>query len=256
MESEVGKPKNLIQKAADWITRNPYIVLTAFAVGILGGLASIYFGFWPKSPHRELTYAIQPIRTAFVQVNHPSEITVLYKGKPIKGDLSAAQIMVGNSGQEGIEAGDIAVPIALVISNAEILECSFGRPALQGTEFTLSTNLPANRLNMQWKLLEKGDNPVIQIVYAGNRDAAITLEGRIKGQSAPRQVSWPNDNKPKWQVIGWYVIVGLVIIAQVLSSWQYKNARRDIQRFRWAMIICFLIGVIGAVLYSHFFLGN
>jgi hypothetical protein len=244
-------------EASLWQRNYRYVVdhWIVFLIMFAGAVASIYFGFWPKSPHRELTYAIQPVRTAIVQVNQASDIGVTYKGKPIRGDLSAAQIMIGNAGQEGIEASDIVTPITLVISNAEILECSFGTPALQGTQFILATNLPTNHLNMQWKLLEKGDNPVIQIVYAGNRNASISLEGRIKGQGALKQVSWPNDSKPRWQVIAWYVIGCMVILIQILSLWQYKNAKLDIQRYRWLMITCFLVGVVGAVLYKHLFVG-
>ena len=167
-------------------------------IGVVGALASIIaiplaivFRIRPTVPKPELTYAIQPVRTAIVQVNRTSDIGVTYKRKPIHGDLTAAQIMIANAGKEPIEAKDVLVPITLVVSNAEILEYSFSTPPLAGTAFSLGANLPTNRLSMSWKVLEHGDNPVIQILYAGERNAPIMLEGRIQGQPALKEVKWP-----------------------------------------------------------------
>ena len=245
--------KNPIQRAADWISRNPYMVLIVIVVGILGALASIYFGFWPKYPHRELTYAVQPVRTAIVQVNHASDIAVTYKGKPIQGDLSAAQIMIVNAGQEPIEANDIKVPITLSISNAVILERYYNTNELAGTGFIVGTNFPSNSISVDWQLIEQRDKPIIQIVYAGNRDAPITLEGRIKGQGAPKQVSWPSDTKPRWQVFVRYGLAVMLIFSEFFALYQYKSAKQQLKRTQWALIACFIVGVILPVLYEYLF---
>jgi hypothetical protein len=53
-----------------------------FSIMLCGAIASIYFGFWPKYPQRELTYAIQPVRTAIVQVSQPTGIAVTYNLDP------------------------------------------------------------------------------------------------------------------------------------------------------------------------------
>jgi hypothetical protein len=256
MENGQVNRKNPIQRAADWISRNPYMVLIVIVVGILGALASIYFGFWPKYPHRELTYAVQPVRTAIVQVNHASDIAVTYKGKPIQGDLSAAQIMIVNAGQEPIEANDIKVPITLSISNAVILERYYNTNELAGTGFIVGTNFPSNSISVDWQLIERRDKPIIQIVYAGNRDASITLEGRIKGQGAPKQVSWPSDSKPRWQMVGWYIIVGIVGFIQLLTLWQHKNTKYKITLGRGFVVILVLFGIVLAFVVKHWHLGQ
>jgi hypothetical protein len=191
-----------------------------------------------------------------VQVNHASEIAVTYKGKPIKGDLSAAQIMIVNAGQEPIEANDIKVPITLCISNAEILERYYNTNELAGTGFVVGTNFPSNSISVDWQLIEQRDKPIIQIVYAGNRDASITLEGRIKGQGAPKQVSWPSDSKPRWQVISWFVIGCMLLLIQVLTLWQGKNTKYSIRLDRRLMFTCFLLGLVGALAYKVFFSGH
>jgi hypothetical protein len=188
----MGETKaSLWARSFEYFSKHPIV----FLIGLAGAIASIYFGFWPKYPHRELTYAIQPVRTAIVQVNQKSDIVVTYKGKPVVGDLEAAQIMIANAGQEPIERNDILSPLALVVSNATIVERSLSVPAKIGTEFTLSTNLGTPRLSLDWKVLERGDNPVIQVLYAGERNASIALEGRTKGQEKPTIVAWPSAGK-------------------------------------------------------------
>jgi hypothetical protein len=241
--------KRSLWKSISWFCKEHPLV---GPIGILGALASIIgiplaigFWLWPTLPKRELTYAIQPIRTAFVQVSHPSDITVLYKGKPIKGDLSAAQIMIANAGQEAIETQDVKVQLSLVISNAEILDRTLLTPARKGTSFTLATNLPNTRLDLNWNILEKGDNPVIQVLYAGNRDASIVLEGRIKGQFEPKLVSWPTAKHAPWyHILGFaFTVATLQGIATLQGT---KRRRRLFFAFLFALVICgFLLGYYG-----------
>jgi hypothetical protein len=205
-------------KLSRFITKHPLAVL----IGFLGAIASIvalpiaiWFAIWPTIPKGELTYAIQPVRTAFVQVSHPSDITVLYKGKPIKGDLSAAQIMISNSGAQPIMANDIRVPISIVVSNAEVLECSFSTAPLSGSGFILATNLPNNHVNLGWDIFEHANKPIIQIVYAGMRDAPIALEGRITDQAEPKEVSWFGTKR--LSVFGICILTGVSMLMSVIG---------------------------------------
>lgn len=182
---------------------------TLGVLGALGSIASIIalpYTIWPQVPKRELTYCIQPIRTTLVEVNQKSDIAVTYKGTPISGDLTAAQIMIGNAGSEPIRREDIVTPIVLSVSNASIIETSLSTPPLRGTEFRVDTSLASGHLGMDWKILEKGDNPVIQIVYSGKRDLPIVLTGRIVGQAYPKEILWPTTGKGSfWARLGWGV---------------------------------------------------
>jgi hypothetical protein len=203
----------------DFITKHWLGLLICF-VGALASIAALALGIWPIVPKRVLIYSVQPVRTAIVQVNQASDITLFYKGKRINGDLTAAQIMIGNSGKEPIEDKDILVPITLVVSNAEILERSFSAAPLAGTDFILSTNLASGRLEMNWRILERGDTPIIQILYAGKRDLPIVLEGRIKGQTTPKQVSWPRKEKPKIEELCLVAVAYLFLLPITFSFWR------------------------------------
>jgi hypothetical protein len=204
-------------------------------LGVLGALASIIavplafiFWCWPVTPKRELTYAIQPVRAAIVQVNRQSDIVVTYKGQRITGDLCAAQVMIANAGAEPIEYADILGPVALVVSNAAVIECNTNIPAKDGTDFLVETNIASGRINLSWKILEQGDNPVVQILYAGQRNAPIVLEGRVKGQGPIKQVAWPESKSVRWRhfATGW--LGGLVGMAAALVVSGRKGKRRNL----------------------------
>ncbi len=204
------------QSITQFISKHP----VAIFIGFLGAIASIiavplaiWFGVWPTLPKRELTYAIQPVRTAIARVSQPSDITIIYKGTAITGDLIAAQVRISNAGKEPIEGNDILSPVSLVVSNAKIVECSISVPAKQGTEFVIHSNVavPLDRTNLSWKILERGDNPVIQVLYAGKAESPIYLVGRIKGQDAIMQTSWPSVGMKRRIPLPWAVALGSCI---------------------------------------------
>lgn len=167
-----------------------------YGIPFMGGIASIVaiplaLLLWKALPrHRELTYAIQPIRTTLAQSIENIHILVSFQGKDITNDLNVAQVMLFNAGREPIESSDIVQDISLVVSNASILAVSYSVPPKAGTDIMLHTNAFTDRIVMHWKILEKGDKPVFQVLYAGKRDAPITLEGRIKGQESIPLSSW------------------------------------------------------------------
>lgn len=160
-------------------------------IGLLGSIASLialpYAIFTPK---RQLTFAINPIRTPIVQLARTSNISVIYNGKPVNADVTAAQVAIWNDGRESIGSEDVLTPIVLrTASNAPIMEISF--PATNDvTKFWVDTiNMTNGELRFTWKILEKNDGALLQIIYVGKTNLPITLEGAVKGQRHPTQRS-------------------------------------------------------------------
>jgi hypothetical protein len=82
---------------------------------------------------------------------------------------------------------------------------------------------------LSWKILERGDNPVIQVVYAGKRDAPITLEGRIKGQQSIKQVAWPAASAAAmWRLFVTFMVGGVIGLAAGLIVLPAKSTRRNL----------------------------
>ena len=210
MESENPKPAPPEQKRngiLTFISDHPLGVLIGF-IGAIASIIALPFTIWPILPNRELTYAIQPVRTTLAQSIEHIRITASFQGKEITNDINVAQVMMFNAGRVPIESSDLIKDISLVVSNASILAVSLSVPPKAGTDIILRTNTPSDRITMHWRILEKGDNPVFQIVYAGKRDAPIYFEGRIKEQDSIRQVAWPN----KEPLNGWTVLVAPVVL--------------------------------------------
>ena len=213
-------------------------------LGVLGAIASIVaiplavvLWLWPTVPKRQLTYAIQPVRTSLLQVNSKSDIAVTYKGKPIDGDLTAAQIMIANAGDLAIDETDMLSPLVLVISNASYVETSLSVPAREGTLFHTKA-IDTNAVKLAWKTLERNDNPVFQVVYCGKRDAAIMLYGRIKGQDAITQAPWPSVAKSRGDrerkiLAGALLCLFLVLVTLVKMRW---NSWMRIEWFKAAVM--------------------
>lgn len=224
-------------RVLEYIANHPAVVLSGIIASVLGLLVTLYFAFWPIIQKRELTYSVQPVRTPLVEVNNPPDIAVFYKQERISGDLTAAQVMICNSGLEPIKHEDILSPIALSVPGARIIEHSFSRRPFDGSGFHLDTNLSSGQLMIDWKILEQGENPIIQIIYTGKRDLPIVLTGRVVGQQKPRLISWPTDRgnlisllrRIGFDVLG--VICSLLACSYYLS-WVFGLLRRRLGGLR------------------------
>jgi hypothetical protein len=211
-----------------WITRHPI----AATIGFVGGIASIVgipmsYYFWKVEPRRrELTYAVQPVRSVLVHGAQNTNMTVLYKGHQITNDINVAQVLIANAGGVPIESGDILSPLSLVISNGAILELSPRVEAKAGTDLVLEYKPDSDRVALRWKILEKDDNPIIQILYAGPGDARISLEGRVREQPHIKEVQWPNPT----------------LVSSIRSV--LKNAV-EFTVFIWVGVVWIFIGIIG-----------
>lgn len=199
-------------------------------LGSWGSVASIFsiplaiaLWVWPVLPERELTYSIQPSRSAIIQSNQPADLHVSYKGVGITGDLTAAQVAIENTGKEPIRSNDVIKSLWLVLTNTQILDAHISTPALDGTQFRINTNAMASgRIGVDFTILEKGDRPVVGIIYAGNISQPIALEGRVVGQPHPKKTDWPA-RKGNWHIVfivlRWVTTaVGIVVVAVALRS--------------------------------------
>jgi hypothetical protein len=92
-------------KVLQFFTAHPLLGL----IGCFGSLASIIglpFAVFPwlASPQRDLRYIVNPVRTPIVQTAKPSEVSVLYKGRPVSGNVTAVQVAIWNAGREPVTA--------------------------------------------------------------------------------------------------------------------------------------------------------
>jgi hypothetical protein len=163
-------------------------------IGTLGALASICafpFTVWPwlAGSKPELTYCVNPVQTVIVQTKRTSDVAVTYKGTPVEGNVTAVQIAVWNGGREPIRSEDVLSYIQLrTKGTCKLLDVSIAKTNRSVTGFFLNmTNAAPGIIGMGWRILEKGDGAVIQVVYTSTNEVSFTLDGVVVGQKSPTE---------------------------------------------------------------------
>jgi hypothetical protein len=177
-----------------WISDRS-IGIAGVVIGILSiivGLAFSYYFYKRSIEYRNLTFAIDPVRTAIVNSAEASDLTVLYKGNPVRNvDLSSIRVYVWNQGNKPIIAAarDVLRPIRFLFSgDAEIIDYRIVKISRPETEFTVDINPNEKRtLKIKFSILENNDGSAIQIIYAGRRNTGLNLDGSIVGQPEIRE---------------------------------------------------------------------
>jgi hypothetical protein len=159
-------------------------------VGIIGSLASlisvplaIYFYLEAKE-YPQLTYYVSPTKAIVVKVGQASKLTTSYNNKVIDTDITAAQVALWNAGRKSIKVTDILKPVVIHTDNATpILEATIRKESREVVQLALNTDeLQRGRASVSWNILEQNDGGVIQLIYAGDTDVNITIDGVVEGQ--------------------------------------------------------------------------
>lgn len=230
--------------------------ITGFAVGIIGVILAIYF-YYAARTEPKLILLLHPVRSPIVQAGKLSELTVLFNGKPIQGDLTAAQFIIWNSGKAPVRHEDILKPIVLMTaSNHPIYEATIRHVSRDVVGFQVATNhLAEGKLGFDWKVMEHNDGASIQILYGGDQklpfldnDAAVIGQRRIPFQYLNV------DSKSLIQRIGANVLFGFLAfgtmaafrenIKKARKCTREKNKKGFWDAIFWAVICC-----IGAVMF-------
>lgn len=245
------------------ISRHPFGVLVAF-VGSLAsivGLLLIFFPWW-TSPKRSLSYCVYPIRTPIVQTTNTSDVSVSYKGQPVSGNVTAAQIAIWNAGREPIRAADILSPLVLKVANGlQLFEVSFVKksrdviePLLQqhtAIDMLSGKTLGPSSVELKFKILEHNDGVLIQIVYAGTPDAPITPEGTVVGQPRGAHKTSAGADVNTYKLLPVFGITNSILLLLVFlrdkQFYAYPKLRRILFCF---LVLClfFCLGVFIKVL--------
>lgn len=165
---------------------HPWFVLT-LAILTVASIGFAVFTWLDNKADREIYYAVNPARALVVVRGRTSAIEVAFQGKLVTTDISAAQIAIWNAGKMPVKNADILEPIVIVTGESSpILEATIRSSTREVTRLALDdTDKKNGRIRINWNILEQNDGGVIQIIYSGNSNTNITLEGIIEGQHNP-----------------------------------------------------------------------
>ena len=184
------------------ISTHPFGTCVAF-IGALASIVALMLAFvpWWTAPKPDLCYCIYPIRIPIVQTSstNPSDVSVSYKGKPVSGNVTAAELAIWNAGRQPIRSEGILSPLIVTVADgAPLFETALSKASREVTECSLINHGPIDMISgkrlgpssveLKFRILEHNDGVRLRVVYAGTVDAPISLKGVIEGQQFPREV--------------------------------------------------------------------
>jgi hypothetical protein len=162
---------------------NPIVGIIGTAASLIGVLLAIYFYLRGKRT-RKLIYHVNSAKAIVVQAGQASRLKVSFDQKLIKSDITATQIAFWNRGNQSIKPNDVLKPIVISTENGvPILEANIRKTSREIIDIKLNEEEnPGGRLGISWKILERNDGGVVQLIYAGSASVGIQVEGVIEGQ--------------------------------------------------------------------------
>ena len=161
-----------------------------FIAPISLGLA-IYFHY-QSVQERVPTYYVSPTRARIVDtsISAPPQLQVLYKGKDLNANVSAAVVYFWNDGKLPIKAEDVLEPLKIELDPAcEIIDARILKVSRAVTKFTKGevSDTAKNVLPVSFAILEHNDGAQLQIIYTGKPEARASITGTIVGAGQPRE---------------------------------------------------------------------
>jgi hypothetical protein len=199
---------------------------------------------------------VNPVKTIVVKGGETSALRVLHGDQEVKGDVTAAQVAIWNGGSESIRPENILGPVRLVLHPpAAILEASVRKASRGVIGASLDTSrLAVGIINVTWKILERNDGAVIQLIFAGPAQTDIEVEGIVEGQPTVFRLEPPTEKttSDRWltRVEG---IFGLFVLCLfVWWNWHRRRSGEQLGRFDrivpWVLVLTVSMWVVGELL--------
>jgi hypothetical protein len=152
----------------------------SIAITIVFGYYFLYIG----TIQREPTFYVDPIRTTVIDQHNVEGAPLLLlksNGDTISSDVVSVYFYFFNQGKETIKRENVYAPLKIKVDKATVLDYKILKSsrAVSGASLTLDTI--SNKLNIDFNALEKGDGIAGQIIFEGDKNATLVLEGGIDG---------------------------------------------------------------------------
>jgi hypothetical protein len=169
--------ESMFQRSKDIIISS----IISIAITIVFGYYFLYIGNRERKP----TFYLDPTRTVILDkenaANAPLQL-LKSNGDTIKSNVTSVYFYFFNQGNETIKQENIYSPLKVVLGDgSQILDFKVLKVARAVSGITLLRDTVGNSLGIDFKALEKDDGFVGQLIFEGNKNAAINLEGGIDG---------------------------------------------------------------------------
>lgn len=157
----------------------------------MGGLAAGYYFHEASIERRIPVFAVAAQHTdIFTAVRGSSTpLRVLRAdGQAVTNDVTAVRWYLWNAGRRSIKSADVLDPLRIALDDLDgrILDFKIvkaSRPMI-GAALQRAESDPNRVLLLTFRILERDDGVVGEIIYEGNRHKAVTLGGAVEGVAA------------------------------------------------------------------------
>jgi hypothetical protein len=155
--------------------------IISIVITIVFGYYFLYVGIRERKP----TFYVDPTRTTILDKENAANAPLMLlksNGDTITSDVTSVYFYFFNQGEETIKQENIYAPLKIVLSDkAEILDFKILKVARPVSGIEVTRDTLGNSLDINLKALEKDDGLVGQIIFEGNKNTSIHLEGGIEG---------------------------------------------------------------------------
>jgi len=171
------KPNEAAQRWKDIVISS----IISIVITIVFGYYFLYVGIRERKP----TFYVDPTRTTILDRENAANAPLMLlksNGDTITADVTSIYFYFFNQGEETIKQENIYAPLKIKLSDqAEILDFKILKVARSVSGIEVTRDSLGNSLYINLKALEKDDGLVGQIIFEGNKNAIIHLEGGIDG---------------------------------------------------------------------------
>lgn len=233
-------PKNSTTGTTSHRTKDIVISsVISIAITIVFGYYFLYIGNRERKP----TFYLDPTRTTILDKTNAANAPLMLlksNGDTIHSDVTSVYFYFFNQGSETIKRENVYEPLKIVLRDkAEILDFKLLKVARPVSGIKLVRDTASNSLSINFKALEKDDGLVGQIIFEGNKNASITLEGGIDGAKYFETHLSSIDPLYVTVAIGILLISGYIFL--ILNKRNPKNSAKLISVFSAIPILYLLL---------------
>ena len=231
----VKSSESMFQRSKDIIITS----MISIAITVIFGYYFLYIGNRERKP----TFYLDPTRTTILDKKNAGNAPLLLlkaNGDTIKSDVTSVYFYFFNQGAETIKQENVYAPLRVVMGDsAEILDFKILKISRPVSGVSVVADTVKNSLQIDFKALEKDDGLLGQIIFEGNKNASITLEGGVDGvKFFETHLTTIN---PLYLIVAVVIFLIAAYIFLVLSKRNPKNSPRLIFYFSAIPILYLLL---------------
>lgn len=190
-----------------------------------------------------------------MRAGQASKLAVSYENKLINSDITATQVALWNQGKASIKQSRTLKSVTIYTeNNVPIIEATIGKTSRGVTQLALNTDeMQKGRVTITWNILEHNDGGVVQLIYAGNPDVSIKVDGVIEGQRQIERLEFSGKiRSPDEQYASVrqerkstgisFLIIGLLGFIPLIAL--IRRTQDFIQSFLWVAGLLFIVSLV------------